>query len=277
MRLAADPAPSLIQSISWGPGEAGHSASLMNRMDEEFAKLAARGVTFLSSSGDDGVNDRTARGNPSACGLAPQYPASSPWVLAVGGTMGPEYLKPERTAATDAPKFCDITSGGGFSTVYEQPAYQAPHVAAYLSRMDSSTLPPASTYNASHRAYPDVAVLAHQIDTIVNQALFPGSGTSASCPLMAGMLALVSQARMDAGLPPLGLVNTRLYALSATSSSPFNSVTVGDNHCTGVYGYNQSHTCCPYGFTADPAGGWSPTAGLGSVNYKSLLAALTSK
>ena len=234
LRLAADPAPSLVQSMSWGPGEAGHSPALLQRMDEEFAKLAARGITFVTSSGDDGVNDRTARGNVANCGLAPQYPATSPWVTAVGGTMGPEYSQPERTCATDAPKFADITSGGGFSTVYAQPTYQTTAVQGYLRRMaGTNTLPPASAFNASNRAYPDVAMLAHQVDTIINQALFPGSGTSASAPLFAGMVALVLQDRLDAGLPALGLLNPRLYALAEdAAATPFNDITVGDNHCT---------------------------------------------
>lgn len=274
MRLANDPSPSLVQSMSWGPGEAGHPTSLLMRMEEEFAKLAARGVTFVTSSGDDGVNDRTARGNPSACGLAPQYPATSAWVTTVGGTMGPEFSKRERTAATDAPRKSVITSGGGFSTVYPQPSYQRAAVQGYLSRMaGTSTLPPTSTFNSSNRAYPDVALLANNIDTIVNQAYFPGSGTSASAPLFAGMVTRVLQQRLDQGLPPLGLLNVRLYKLANTPASPFNDITVGDNHCTGIYGPQQNHTCCPYGFTATK--GFDPLTGLGSVDYPKFLKALT--
>mgnify|MGYP003880592577 CR=1 FL=1 len=273
-RLSSLPQPSLVQSISWGPPEAGHTSSLLNRMDEEFAKLAARGVTFIASSGDDGVNSPQARGHPSQCGLSPQYPASSPWVTAVGGTIGPEYQKRERTAATDAPRKSDITSGGGFSTAYAQPAYQVAAVQGYLARMKgTSTLPPASTFKSTNRAYPDVALLAHNIDTIVNQALYPGSGTSASAPLFAGMVARIMQARLDKGLAPLGLLNVQLYQLADKPTSPFNDITVGDNHCTGIYGPQQNHTCCPYGFTATT--GFDPLTGLGSVDFPLLFAALT--
>ena len=114
--LAATPNPPLIHSISWGPPESHLSASMASRMDQEFAKLCLRGLTFITSSGDDGVNYRAARNNPSACGLSPQYPAGSPWVTTVGGAFGPEYNISERTCQTNVPGYsATTTSGGGLS------------------------------------------------------------------------------------------------------------------------------------------------------------------
>jgi subtilase family serine protease len=46
-----------------------------------------RGVTILASSGDDGAVSTSAAGNPLACGYNPSFPATSPYVTAVGGTM----------------------------------------------------------------------------------------------------------------------------------------------------------------------------------------------
>ncbi len=44
-------------------------------------------VTIVVSSGDDGVAGYNARTSASLCGYYPQFPASTPYVVAVGGTM----------------------------------------------------------------------------------------------------------------------------------------------------------------------------------------------
>ena len=270
--LSNDTDPPLLHSISWGPPESHLSASLAARMDSELAKLCLRGLTFVASSGDDGVNDRTARADPSLCGLSPQYPASSPWVTAVGGTFGPEYGIPERTCQTDVPGYAaSITSGGGFSVLWPQHGYQASFVAAYLAAM-GPTLPPASAFNATNRAYPDVALQANNIDMVANQYWVPGGGTSASAPIFAGMMALVLSSRLEQGLPPFGLLNPALYQIALSRPSAFSDITVGDNHCTGLQ--NSNYTCCPYGFTATKS--WDPVTGLGAINFGELADALLS-
>lgn len=273
INLASTPNPSWIHSISYGPPESHLSAAMLQRMNEEFVKLSLRGITFITSSGDDGVNRRTARGNPSQCGLSPQYPASNPWVTTVGGTMGPEYSISERTCQTNVDGYkTTITSGGGFSIFYDQPDYQTAAVNTYLQWAQAQgVLPPANTFNSSKRAYPDVSLLAHGIDTIINGNFLPLGGTSASAPLFAGMMALILDARLQAGLPPLGPINPLLYKLAANSPDVFNDMIVGDNRCTGVYGASKSYTCCPYGFNATK--GWDPVTGLGSVNFDKLKAA----
>eukprot|EP01126_Amoeba_proteus_P011930 TRINITY_DN14882_c0_g1_i1.p1 TRINITY_DN14882_c0_g1~~TRINITY_DN14882_c0_g1_i1.p1 ORF type:complete len:493 (+),score=75.74 TRINITY_DN14882_c0_g1_i1:82-1560(+) len=185
--LASTQNPSWIHSISWGPPESHLSSDLARRMDEEFAKLSLRGLTFVTSSGDDGVNYRAARTDPSKCGLDPQYPAGSPWVTTVGGTFGPEYGIPERTCQVNVKNYpATITSGGGFSKWYTQASYQTPFVKQYLST--APDLPPSSTFNTTNRAYPDVSLIANNIDVIGNQIFLPLGGTSASAPLFAGML-----------------------------------------------------------------------------------------
>lgn len=152
--VSSEQDPPLIHSISWGPPESHLDAASAARILEETAKNVARGLTFVTSSGDDGVNYRAARGNPAACGLSPQYPANNPYMVAVGGTFGPEFGQPERTAETDDTGLsCSITSGGGFSAVYPQLSYQKAAVATYLSS-SPPMLPPASAFNATNRAYP---------------------------------------------------------------------------------------------------------------------------
>ena len=56
-----------------------------------------------------------------------------------------------------------ITSGGGFSNVAPQPAWQTAAVAGYLA--SGALLPPAGDYNASGRAYPDVSALGHNVSS----------------------------------------------------------------------------------------------------------------
>jgi hypothetical protein len=91
----------------------------------------------------------------------------------------------------------------------------------------------------------------------VNETLF---GTSASAPVVAGMVALVNSARLSMGKSALGWINPSLYSLS--SSIILNDITVGENNC--VAGHSAS-ICCEQGFTAGV--GWDPATGLGSLNF----------
>jgi hypothetical protein len=50
-------------------------------------KLSLMGVTLVAASGDDGVAGAPARTDPFRCGYYPMFPASSPYVTAVGATM----------------------------------------------------------------------------------------------------------------------------------------------------------------------------------------------
>ena len=59
-------------------------------MVSPFGFITCRGVTVLAASGDDGVANFLARDTPGLCGYDPSFPASSPYVLAVGGTEGLE-------------------------------------------------------------------------------------------------------------------------------------------------------------------------------------------
>jgi subtilase family serine protease len=65
-----------------------NSPSLTSGCAQFHAPLhSVRGVTILASSGDDGAVSTSAAGNPLACGYNPSFPATSPYVTAVGGTM----------------------------------------------------------------------------------------------------------------------------------------------------------------------------------------------
>ena len=79
--------PPLIFSISYGADEIYTSSSEKDAFSTQAIKLGAMGVTIFVSSGDDGANSRNVRSSGvSSCGYSPSYPATNPYVTAVGAT-----------------------------------------------------------------------------------------------------------------------------------------------------------------------------------------------
>ncbi len=210
--------------------------------------LGARGVSVFASSGDGGSHwsfqpfswlSRIGRAlNKVGCEFQfPIYPSPSPYVTSVGGTMweGGDGSRPVAWSG----------SGGGFSWQFGAPAHQQSVVSAYLERAGSG-LPPAASYNASGRAYPDIAAISED-------------GTSQSSPTFAGIFSLVVDARLNAGLGGLGHLGPRLWKIAAAyPGEAFEDVTVGN-----------TKTTCDNGFPA--AKGWDPTTGWGRPVWKGLL------
>ncbi len=149
------------------------------------------GTSVLFSSGDTGayfVSDPFdyGEGNGTCARFNPSWPASSPHVTAVGGTM----LQKPAAGADWVEVACSIeagawiTSGGGFSNVYDRPAYQTAAVERYLA--GTSGLPPAGSFDPSKRGFPDLSALAHYIAVVQGGEPQLTGGTSASAPLVAG-------------------------------------------------------------------------------------------
>lgn len=107
--VAATTNPPTVLSISWGANENQVPASYLNAFNTEALKLSLAGVTIFASAGDDGVagpkckcsadsstrRDWSGSNTWSGQGYFPGYPATSPYVVAVGATMGPEAGNPE--------------------------------------------------------------------------------------------------------------------------------------------------------------------------------------
>ena len=129
--------------------------------------------------------------------MSPLFPANSPYILAVGGVTWAND-DPSRPEAWACQPGAEGGSGGGFSDVFAAPAFQADVVDSYLSKTSGLPgSPPASSYNRSGRAYPDVATFMDGVplcfggkcrDSIVG-------GTSASTPTFAGILSLINDHR----------------------------------------------------------------------------------
>merc|ERR1712118_409698 len=96
------------------------------------------------------------------------------------------------------------------------------------------------------------------------------SGASASTPIVAGIITLLNDARLHAGLPPMGAVGPFLY--SAWAKGGFHDVVEGNNECFETppwkHGMSVNDTCCTWGFEARP--GFDPVSGLGTPNFKVL-------
>merc|ERR1712048_626041 len=110
-----------IFSTSYGEDESSWSYAAAQRLNVEFQKAGARGISLLFASGDSGANCKNGK-------FTPNEPASSPYVTAVGGTQtadawpnpGGEEAIPLRS--------------GGFSNYWPMPDYQKDAVAKYLKQ-----------------------------------------------------------------------------------------------------------------------------------------------
>jgi len=206
----------------------------------------AKGITICCASGDDGSSD----GATNLTGAHVDFPASSPFVLGVGGTnlvatsSTPPTIQSETVWNETLQN--EGATGGGVSAVFTKPAYQ-----------NSVSVPPST--NPPHsigRGVPDVAAVADPVTGVVvmhidGKHLEPIGGTSASTPLWASLIA-----RLNQGLNArCGFLNPLLYG--KFSSGVLRDIKVGNN---GAY-------------SAGP--GWDACTGLGTPNGDQLFQALS--
>ena len=196
---------------------------------------------------------------------SPTYPASSAYVMGVGGLNPPSSADSNDQAPWPA-------SGGGFSWDIARPSWQDKAVSAYLS---NTKQPGASAFNASGRAYPDVAVLANDVPMVIGGQSVVSGGTSAAAPAMAGFLGLIVNARASSGKPNsgrLGLLPALIYAQNEKApgtlfSTPINS---GANSACASDGY-----CCPLDSSFLANDDFDVLTGLGRPIYNAWLSFLS--
>ena len=204
----------------------------------------------------------------SQCAYNPSYPATSPYVTAVGATYASSWATPgEGEIVCQANKHdAVITSGGGFSALFEAPSYQKSAVSSYFSNVATQ---PEAGYAKGGRGYPDVALSGFGYEVVIGDSLYTVCGTSCSSPSVAAMVSLINAVRLEAGASSVGFLNPAIYRAGATANgSPFNDVTSGENQCTA-----NAAVCCSQGFYASK--GWDPTTGFGSVDFTKLKSVLT--
>jgi kumamolisin len=223
--------PSVI-SISWGGPESSWTQQSMTALDAACQSAAALGITITVAAGDNGSSD-------GATGNNVDFPASSPHVLACGGTT---LVASGATIASETvwneTANNEGATGGGVSNVFPLPSYQA-----------NANVPPPTT-SSGGRGVPDVAGDADpttgysvRVDG-QNEVI---GGTSAVAPLWAGLVAVANQQLGK----QVGFIQPAIYAAKAASA--FRDITVGNNGA----------------FSAGP--GWDACTGLGSPVASALI------
>jgi kumamolisin len=224
--------PSVI-SISWGGPESSWTQQALNSFDQAFQSAAALGITICAAAGDGGSGDGLSDGQAHV-----DFPASSPHVLACGGTS----LTAQGASVAGEVVWNDGSSGGatggGVSGFFALPAWQAG-----LQVVDSS----GGASPLTMRGVPDIcgdadpqtgyAVRVDGSDTVIG-------GTSAVAPLWAGLIARINAIKGS----PVGFVNARLYQ----NPGALNDISQGNN---GQFA---------------AAAGWDACTGLGSPNGTAL-------
>jgi kumamolisin len=218
--------PSVI-SISWGGPESSWTAQSLAALNSACQAAAAVGVTITVACGDNGSTDGV-----SGAGNVVDFPASSPYVLACGGTK----LVGTGSTITSEVVWNELAvgegaTGGGVSAVFPLPAWQ------------QKSNVPAPQVGGGGRGTPDVAGDADPATgytvRVDGQTMTIG-GTSAVAPLWAGLIALANQQNGVSA----GFINPQLYGASAKTA--FRDITQGNNG----------------GFSAGP--GWDACSGQGS-------------
>jgi pseudomonalisin len=256
-----------VMSTSFGLCEASLGTSGNSFLNSLWQQAAAQGITVFVSSGDNGAagcdsaSASTARRGRGVNGLC-----STPYSVCVGGTELNDTSNPSlywssfNATGTQASALSYIpeaawnesgagaglwSSGGGASSVYAKPSWQAGTGVPADGRRD---VPDVSLSAAGHDGY-----LIYQ-----EGGLYVVGGTSAASPSLAGVMALVVQhaaARQ-------GNANTVFYSLAskqqAGGASVFHDITQGNNSVPGLTGFNATV-------------GYDQATGLGSVDASVLV------
>jgi len=216
--------PPLVFSVSYGvqgnvslDKTQGCSEAISHNIEEDFAKISARGITLIFSSGDQGSGGTVFVKTK----LWPVWPGSAPHATAVGATQFAAGQFSEEVATR---KF---GSGGGFSWYWPGQPWQRDAVDSYLKN-PKATLPDPRDFPQGGRATPDVAALGQGYAVIVNGNTIPVGGTSAAAPLFAGIVSLLNEYRLQNGKSPLGFLNPLLYEMGKAGKG-FKDVTKGNN------------------------------------------------
>ena len=206
-----DKPATFIVSTSFGFQEADLTPAYMQRQCTEYGKLSLTGITFLYAAGDSGVADpdgsclnKHGAEKQGAPIFSADFPASCPYVTAVGAT---QIVPGNSVDAPESAVFQKFPSGGGFSDVFPRPSFQDAAAEAYLANVVPGLHLPKGVFNASGRGYPDVSANGLNYSVAVAGQLLPVSGTSASTPAFAAILAGVNDARLAAGKGPVGWIN----------------------------------------------------------------------
>jgi subtilase family serine protease len=233
-----------------GRGSTPSTRAGANLLDALLVRLGLAGVGTYVSAGDFGS---TCDGQPYR-GIA--WPASSPFVTAVGGTQLTLTAANQRAGEVVWNDLRWISAangggvgGGGFSSVSPRPPFQS-----------GLGLP------GRMRATPDVSAVASQFPgwpVVLGGNWTTDAGTSGSAPLVASAMAVLSAGQRRLRRPPVGPANGLFYALARSTPATFWDVVSGNNvYLPRVPGY-----------AAKP--GYDLASGLGVPQFAAVAAGLS--
>ncbi len=254
-----------VISLSWGEPEQALGRKFVSSYSSIFSQAASSHITIVASSGDSGASGQDNNGNYYRHPVA-SWPATSPFVTAVGGTKlnlnasgarnGPDAAWNDTYShavndfffGNDGPN--PLATGGGKSAYYGRPGYQNG----------------VRNVTGNQRGIPDISMSASCSVAVNVFETFTGGqggwtascGTSESAPMFAAIVALADQVAGH----PLGPVNPALYALAARHAPGIVPVASGNNTVSfsggTVHGFSVRH-------------GYNLVTGLGTVNGQYLV------
>jgi len=273
-----------VISMSFGESDQCLGTALTKAWHDGFVNATKKGITLFASSGDQGASQPSCDGTTWI--QSTSSPASDPLVTGVGGTeliaSGWDPCSAPRTTSSCNPTggmtpgtwlsettwnegptgdFANVfgtteATGGGYSTVWHEPAYQE-----------------GTIHGGKTRAVPDVAYNAAILHgVLVPLAEFGGvfrfGGTSCGSPQWAAITAIFDQAAGH----DFGFINAALYKVGQSAPSyaaSFHDITVGQNNALEADGNGNPVAIAGY----NAGTGWDAVTGLGSPSSSASLLA----
>lgn len=253
-----------VISVSYASCESAMGATELAFYNDLWMQAASEGISVFVAAGDAGAAGCNSGSDTAGAARAVNGMCSPIWATCVGGTefnegnytywnpyngQGSEsalgYIPEEVWNESGADGGSQLwASGGGVSTVYAQPPWQAGIAGANGNGM--RTVPDVALSTALHDGYLGC----------VRGNWYVFSGTSVASPAFAGVMALVDQQQNGAGQ---GSANPELYAMVNAPTSPFHTTLSGNNSVPGVSGFTASGTV------------YNLATGLGSVDATTLV------
>jgi len=249
-----------VISQSWGATEntlfTPAGKKILNSFNSFYQQATGAGWTFFASSGDFGSANFELNGTTFYPFPTVSFPASSPYVTAVGGTS----LFASTSGVYNHETVWNNSTGaggGGISQYFKVPAYQQNNLPRSVQALLNG-----------HRGLPDISWNADPDTSILVYISFLGGsnngfyfigGTSEGSPQWAGITADADQLAGH----PLGFLNRALYQLGNSSDykQSFHDITVGTNSFAGVPGY-------------DATRGWDLASGWGTPKTANMFSEL---
>ncbi len=287
--IVTSPSPAPIVSISLGLCEPAWEAeypSYLTATDTLLEEAAMQGQTVLVAAGDSGSEACEPSVNTDT-GLAVNYPASDPWVTSVGGTENAAYaltyldLPPAPGASEGAwNEGCEDVDeslvcgggGGGFSTVFPRPSWQAgPGVDNSAYPNEGREVPDVSAEGDPYTGYVvyDSTCGSSGCNDVGDDGWMWIGGTSGAAPFWAGAVALMDEKCTASNDGPVGFADPALYTALQQDPNDFNDIPA-DPVVDGNTLPSNNDTTGTNGGAYPTTAGYDMATGIGSPNVSLL-------